>query len=660
MSSQDVVIPPHGPRNLIEKTALAVAKTPALESIIIRNKAGESRFSFFLPTDPYHAYYLSKVSQGRSAIRAKSDPVANSDPVPSDDLTNRCNPGRDSDHLPFPASVPTSAPGPVDDVQEVAPAVSKLKSARLKAEHASYISDVAPLSEDTFTLPSLGSPPSYLTLDVIKLVAQYTCRYGHQFSLLLGQKEERNPLFGFLNPLHPNYALFKRVVDAYTLIGRRDADSDAVQQHSVASLRAQSLSKKTALDSIWRLFEGSKKQRQEADENGDADFAQSAGASIDWHEFVVLETIDLGEDEVDLPVPLADPSQIPHALAASDAARREWEKNCSDIDMDMDIDGGVETHPGSSTMVVAPDVDVDIPTSRVRKADVGVRSERSFRGAAVVKGLQTCVSGGTAERVQDVRLPDGRVVPETDAAFAMRAQLLDPKYKDEKQRAAKKNQRQNLADDAQMALQLARLNKSKPDTGVYNRGDLQGQLAGRSSNGGGAVGIPAPTTTGPQLPDGSTQPAKRARVEEAVDALNQASASKSARVDSGKAKDAALLPMDADVAAAGIPKGLIPEADWLAKVGDKIAICVKVPVHGNADWKLSGQEINLEVPLRSSVQKLKEVLSKAACTKVPANKQKLQYDGFYLSNRRSLAYCNVVPGGTLTLEVKERGGKKKV
>lgn len=654
MSSQDVVIPPHGPRSLIEKTALAVAKTPALESIIIRNKAGEPRFSFFLPSDPYHSYYLSKVSQSRSDLRSKSDPV------PSDDLLNSSNPGPDSDPLPSPASVPTSAPGPVDDVQEVAPAVSKLKSARLKAEHASHVSDETSLSEDAFTLPSLGSPPSYLTLDVIKLVAQYTFRYGHHFSVLLGRKEERNPLFGFLNPLHPNYVLFKRVLDAYTLIGHRDADSDAERQHSVASLRAQSISKKATLDSIWRLFEVRKKQRQEVDENGDGDFAQSTGASIDWHEFVVLETIDLGENETGLPAPLADPSQIPHALAASDAARREWEKNRSDIDMDMDMDGGVEARPDSSTMVVAPDVDVDIPTSRVRKAGAGMRSERSHRGMTEVKGLQNGLSAGTAERVQDVRLPDGRVVPETDAALAMRAQLLDPKYKDEKQRAAKKNQRQNLADDAQMALQLARLNNSKPDTGVYNRGDLQGQLAGRCFNGAGAVGIPAPTATGPQLPDGSNQPAKRARVEAAVDALNQASASKSARIDSGNAKDAALLPMKAGAAAAGTATSLIPEADWLAKVGDKIAICVKVPVHGNADWKLSGQEINLEVPLRSSVLKLKEVLSKAACTKVPANKQKLQYDGFYLSNRRSLAYCNVVPGGTLTLEVKERGGKKRV
>jgi hypothetical protein len=75
-----------------------------------------------------------------------------------------------------------------------------------------------------------------------------------------------------------------------------------------------------------------------------------------------------------------------------------------------------------------------------------------------------------------VRLPDGQAVPMSEATPAMRAKLLDLKYKDERSRAAQKYQRQNLADGEQIALHLSRLNHDKPDIGVYNRGDLQTKL----------------------------------------------------------------------------------------------------------------------------------------------------------------------------------------
>lgn len=628
MSSEDVVIPPPNMRSLVETTASAVGKTPALESKIIQKKASEPRFSFLRPSDPYHAYYLSKVTEARVALSGNGTPsTAEVEPAVSK-----------------PEGAADAIPAAGGAVQEVAPAVSKLRAARLKAERPSDPAS-APPPEDEFTLPTVASPPDHLSLDVIKLAALYCFRHGDEFAALLGEKETTNPLFDFLKPMHPNHALFKRLLGAYNIISEPEGE----RQKPPPSLRADSLSKQDSLASIWRLNEWKKEQRLNEAEGSADPYALPTGMSIDWHEFIVLETIDIGEEESDLPAPMADPSQIPRALAAADAARREWEVNRSDVDMDMDVE--MEAAPGSSAMVVAPDVDVDIPTSRVRKRTSEVTREHAV--GTELEDQTLPVSRGVVESIQDVRLPDGRVVPVTEATPAMRAQLLDPKYKEERQRAAEKNQRQNLADDAQMAVQLARLNKSKPETGV----------AGQSRSIAEAEKSVEPTTAGPHhLPDEPTQPAKRARVEAAVDALNQASAAaKSTRPENEKAGDQVLASGTAgDPTSADPPKGLMSEADWLAKVGDKISICVKVPVHSNPDWKLCGQEINLEVPLRSSVLRLKEVLSKAACTKVPANKQKLHYDGLgYLSNRRSLAYCNISPNSTLSFEVRERGGKKK-
>jgi hypothetical protein len=86
-------------------------------------------------------------------------------------------------------------------------------------------------------------------------------------------------------------------------------------------------------------------------------------------------------------------------------------------------------------------------------------------------------SGNTIVGDVPVSILDGQVVPLSEATPAMRPKFLDPKYKDERSRAAQKHQRQNLANGEQIALQFSRLNSDKADSGIYNRGDLRTKLA---------------------------------------------------------------------------------------------------------------------------------------------------------------------------------------
>jgi len=44
---------------------------------------------------------------------------------------------------------------------------------------------------------------------------------------------------------------------------------------------------------------------------------------------------------------------------------------------------------------------------------------------------------------------------------------------------------------------------------------------------------------------------------------------------------------------------------------------------------------------------------------MPPGKQKLQLDAIFLKDANTLAYYNVRPGTIVTLQVKERGGRKK-
>jgi hypothetical protein len=129
------------------------------------------------------------------------------------------------------------------------------------------------------------------------------------------------------------------------------------------------------------------------------------------------------------------------------------------------------------------------------------------------------------------------------------------------------------------------------------------------------------------------QPAKRARIEAAVDALAAAAGKKvsdgthTAAVVTGSVIARGVVENNDDIfaqlAVEETPEGLLPESEWLAKVADKVDITVKFPVHPNKDWLLSGQYINTEVPLRGTAIKLKKAIA-GVIKKTKKNRQKKQ------------------------------------
>lgn len=581
-------------------------------------------------------------------------------------LSERAVPTNGEAATPLPP--PPSPPAPPFLAPEaktvVAPAVSKLSAAKLRSVSERPIPDRAP-SPDRFSVLDSVPPPGLLSLDVMKLVAQCCARDGRDFVLLLGEKEVRNPLFDFLKPLHPHNAVFQRLLNAYTAILERRFAAD---DEAPASLLRGDLVKSEALANFWYRHDWQElKSSGKEGGQGNSVSPDFSGGAIDWHDFIVLETVDLDETEVDLPAPLADPTQIPRVMAAADSMRLEKARNTEGVDMELDMDDGdaaveaISTHASRvEAVVVTADVDTDIPSGSVRKVHADMPSHQSKFPVASA----SAAAGASSQRPEKVRLPDGQVVPLTDATPAMHAQLIDPKYKEERLRASAKNLRQNLADGDQVALQLARLNKSKPDSGVFNRGDLQASLVERTRGAPAAhVELPEAVQSGPALPgkgDEKERPQKKARVEAALGALTHAATSNDVAVPSESKQSASGGDALGRSAVSRDANGLLSEEVWLARVGEKVAIVVAVPEHGNKDWVLEGQKIELEVPLRSTVQRLKEVLSRQECTKVPANKQKLYFEGAgFLSNRSSLASYNIPAGATISLEVKERGGKKK-
>ncbi len=507
-------------------------------------------------------------------------------------------------------SKPPSPPRPalVDEAvtTTAAPAVSKLRLSRAKKE-AAREAPTEPPAEDLYSVPLPQPPPGALELDVMKLAAQHVAQNGEKFQAALARNEARNSLFDFLKPLHPHFPIFQRLVEAYSAILKPEGGRDGI----VERLRAMSV--QTVLDRAWHIRDWERLAAQREAQRADA----VVSAGIDWHDFAPVATIDINSDDEALPAAIADAKQLPRVLAAEERRKLEAAANRQSVDMDVDD----EPTPTSGSVHVA-DVHADVPAARVRPSS------------------STPAPGTTSapRREAGVQLPSGQIVPASEAEGAVRVELYDPSYKEERARAAEKNKQKNLASDAEMVRSLARINAHRTAGEVYNRADLQQRLAART--------VPPPAASDAPMPP----PEKKARIEAARAALNTRTA------EPPDAED--YLPPMPESEKVETPAGLIDADEWVRRVGETAQITVRVAKHPNKSWNAAGQTIELKAPLRNTVSELKKCLMKQV--KVPVNKQKLVCGAAgFMKDKMTLAFYNVGHNEVLKMEIKERGKKRK-
>lgn len=646
-----IIVPPLEVKEILETTAKFVGKRPALEARVLQQHDQDPRFSFLQPADPYHAYYRAKVAEARQTTAAEKHASRGGDNALDGRVNGMQNGtierGDENGGLEkYSESTGKKGEQSEDEGGEAGDSegnttkgkafVSYLKSFRAK-EEASRPEPHQPPPDDLFTLIYTNPPPYALALDVIKLTAQFAARHGRNFVAALAAKEARNNLFDFLKPLHPHFIVFQRLVDAYTAI----LDIGEQKERLLAEVHNHARSEKAITDTVWYMHDWDCLQAEREHEAAMDESEKLKAAQIDWHDFVILATVDFDENEGSLPAPVADAKQLPKILAAAEKAQQEREKNKENVD--MDIDQSTEFQPSKPPRAEVPASQVstiaDIPAARIRTQP----------------GAEEVVVPTPATEAK-VTLPSGQQVPLSQVEASVRAELLDPSYKDERARAAEKNRLQNLAGGEEMARNLARWEQARAESSVYNRADLQEALMGRAKPVDDSEverKLGKAVASGPHLPENReneelSQPAKKARVEAAVDALSKAKKDvvEENVEEEGKEEEKVVI------------AGLVSGAEWIAKQGATAVVRIRVPVHAGKEWKLQGQEIEMSATLKSSVTKLKAVVAKY--TKLPAKKQKLMIEGVgFLKDGLSLADYNVGDGTVMVLEVKERGGRRR-
>ena len=170
-----------------------------------------------------------------------------------------------------------------------------------------------------------------------------------------------------------------------------------------------------------------KQKIKEAEKQAD----RVAFQSIDWHDFVVVETIEFKEGVVTTD------------MTATAEQGDEEEEEDSDVDMDMDEDDEDEDMEIEETKTILDDEEEEI--------EIRPSYKPKIQGTSM-EGPKYFVNEKT-----------GQKIAVDQSAEIMRIQNLDPKWREQQLRAQAKTKKTALASSADLARNLARMARHRED-----------------------------------------------------------------------------------------------------------------------------------------------------------------------------------------------------
>jgi len=411
-----IIYPPVEIRAIIDKTSHFVAKNGiSFEQKIVAQQGFNAKFSFLNPTDPYHLYYRAKLKDSLSDESAETS---------------------QNHTVPEPQK---NYGGTAAKVTENNVAVSTTRTLEKPGEELYTVHVPAGLT--------------VLEVDIIKLTAQFAARNGKTFLTGLFQREQNNHLFAFIRPNNSLFPFFTNLVDAYQrviLAPKEMQDSISRDSNDCESI---------LLRCLKRLeFEKALTCEQQIEED-QAEKEKLEMLSIDWHQFTVVETIEFFDDEdKELPAPksLGD-------VILMNKARRNT---------------GVETTAGSHTYSnrkvrgseQMSNTEVELPTKNYESSGIHVVREDTETIKVIKDYARHPVPH--SNNVYYANSPfTGERVALNDMAEHIRTNLIDPRWKDQRQSMLNKFRNDTKATDNEIASNILNLAKHRPDVFGSTRDD---------------------------------------------------------------------------------------------------------------------------------------------------------------------------------------------
>ncbi|XP_027123745.2 probable splicing factor 3A subunit 1 [Coffea eugenioides] len=421
-----IIYPPPDIRNIVDKTSQFVAKNgPEFEKRIIASNAGNPKFNFLNASDPYHAYYQHRLSEARAQNQVSAlQPLQLAD-----------------------SAAPESA--------AAAPAADG-KDAIAKPDPSVQFRPVRKILEPPEAEQYTVRLPEGITgeeLDIIKLTAQFVARNGKSFLTGLTSREINNPQFLFLKPTHSMFMFFTSLADAYSKVLMPPKALTDKLRKSVTDMT-------TVLERCLHRLEWERSQEQ-ARQKAEDEIEQERlhMAMIDWHDFVVVETIDFADDEdEDLPPPMT----LEEVIRRSKMTGMEEEEIIEpgkEVEMEMDEEEVQLVEEGMRAASLEENGDL-------KNNEAKVTIDEAEPPMRIVKNWKRPEERLPAERdpTKFVVSPiTGELIPDNEMSEHIRISLIDPKYKEQKERMFAKIRDTTLAPDDEITKNIVGLARTRPD-----------------------------------------------------------------------------------------------------------------------------------------------------------------------------------------------------
>ncbi|KAG8534262.1 uncharacterized protein KY384_001106 [Bacidia gigantensis] len=451
-----VVKPPRDIQVIIEKTAGFVARNgPVFEDRIREKEKHNPKFSFLSPNDAYAPFYtwrLQEVREGRgTAISA----------------------GRAGEAAPAKEQERPKGPSPPPEFHF---------SARM---------------------PNISAQD----LEVVRLTALFVAKNGRSWMTNLANRE-RNFQFDFLRPQHSFHQFFSRLIDQYTILLQASIEGEKAKRARMYQLEQYSNDRFAIMDrakhrAAWVKWQEEQRQKkEEAAEKEQIEYQQ-----IDWHDFVIVETIlfDEADDHAELPPPTslndlqsasleqkAAMSLQPHdrrieeAMPTSDdyglyyGQQQQQQQQPLQPSYNMPLPTYDSYDPQQPSIQPAAMPPPNLPPPSFQNPDEDRAIADRARAREQAQAAQAAAKGSTATpmRIREDYVPRAQAkrqaiqtaicpnchqaIPTTELEQHMKIELLDPRWKEQRQKAESRATTTNLS-TSDVAANLKRLASQRSD-----------------------------------------------------------------------------------------------------------------------------------------------------------------------------------------------------
>jgi splicing factor 3A subunit 1 len=673
-----IIRPPPEIRVVADRTAQYVAKNGrAFEVRILKSDRGKTpKFAFLQATSPFHAYYEDRIVYYQQHDTGSDDDVAAAAAKEDGDKKKSKKDSQTvAKHNPVSSSTTVSArkkekKQKASAIDPIAKALLDQRTKILKAKTLQQEGDDDENSnnkeqqtEDSNANVAISLPPpsalemaaigapynlSAAQIETIQLVAQLTAMDGkggpflHQLTL----REWNNPEFQFCQPRHLHFAYFSALVDAYRTI-LREWISNSSSSTTTTTTTTNEISKMTTAvtstpESVLReaAYRAEYERYQQLEQSQQQQQLQEEGeiVAIDWHNFVVVETIDFPADEMVINMlPLPSVTEV------------------------LSTPTTTTTAAGTTTTVAAL-----LPSKDNAMEESSDEEEEEGENIRVVPSYQPKVVG--ASDLSSTRAIDpitGKSISVADVPEHLRIQLLDPRWAEERKKFQEKQKDSNLVSGDAMVANISRLAREREGsvtdttttvTSTTNKAvpmisPVSHTVPKRTFEAVGAATVGSNVGTASLPMDHLIS--KKPRLESMFFQSRDTSADPTSKVDVVLEEDPVIVPVE--------EKTLVSEEDFMASLDSpNVTLRIKIPNDSTQmAWNFYGQLVSIETNVMTKVKDVKTQLSQAHLNDMPANKVVLKDPkGGFLSNNVTLASLNIGPTATLEMSLKQRGGRK--